>query len=101
MQGMKNAAETSWMNATSDSYSVDPRTGTIFFKRGFDPKTGQYRSSGSSERDTEYIDYLVTTKGWDRKDAIRYVTGKKTKKGGDDAQLGGMLYNPMDVIWNY
>lgn len=100
MQGMKNAAETSWMNATSDSYSVDPRTGMVYFKRGFDPRTGTYRGSGS-ERDTEYIDYLVKTKGWDRKDAIRYVTGKKSKKDDDDAQLGGMLYNPMDVIWNY
>lgn len=102
MQGMKNSGETSWMNATSDSYSVDPRTGQVYFKRGFDPKTGQYRSSGSTERDTDYIDYLVNKKGWDRTDAIKYVTGKKTKKGDDnEAQLGGMLYNPMDVIWNY
>jgi len=99
MQGMKNAAETGWQNAQSDSYSVDPRSGNVYFKRGFDPKTGAYRLNNSNERDVEYVDYLVEKKGWDREDAIRYITGKKYKKGADEAQYGGM-FNPMELIWN-
>ena len=100
MQGMKNAAETSWMNATSDNYSVDPSSGTIYFKRGFDPVTGKWRGDRGEESDIELINRLVRDEKWSREDAIAYVTGKRPKKS-SKKQTGGMLYNPMDVIWNY
>jgi len=101
MQAMKNAAETSWMNATSDSYSVDPSTGRIYFKRGFDPATGTYRGKQQNDADLLRM-YMSDPYNLDKDDAIDMIVGRRRKKSDDDTkQMGGMLYNPMDVIWNY
>jgi hypothetical protein len=100
MQGMKNAAETSWMNATSDSYSVDPSTGSIYFKRGFDPATGSYRGKQQNDADLLRM-YMSDPYNLSKEDAIDLITGRKRKKDDNTAKMGGMLYNPMDVIWNY
>lgn len=101
MQGMKNAAETSWMNATSDSYAVDPSTGQVYFKRGFDPITGSYRGKQQNDADLLRM-YMSDPYNLDKEDAIDLITGRRRKKSDDDTkQMGGMLYNPMDVIWNY
>lgn len=100
MQGMKNAAETSWMNATSDSYSVDPSTGSIYFKRGFDPNTGSYRGKQQNDADLLRM-YMSDPYNLSKEDAIDLITGRRRKKDDNTAKMGGMLHNPMDVIWNY
>jgi hypothetical protein len=82
---------------------VDPSTGRVYFKRGFDPVTGTYRGATSStESEASMVDKLVKENGWSREDAIDFIIGRRRKKSNDDTkQMGGMLYNPMDVIWNY
>jgi hypothetical protein len=102
MQGLKNSAETSWINATSDSYAVDPGTGNVYFKKGFDPLKGSFRSQTGSIADA-YKDLL--DQGWtdDQAKSILelQVRSKQpmTKNSGTGYQYGGM-FNPMDLLWN-
>jgi hypothetical protein len=102
MQGLKNSAETSWVNATSDSYAVDPGTGNVYFKKGFDPLKGSFRSQTGSIADA-YKDLL--DQGWtdDQAKSILelQVRSKQpmTKNSGTGYQYGGM-FNPMDLLWN-
>ncbi|MEI6887561.1 MAG: hypothetical protein WCK31_04990, partial [bacterium] len=99
MQGMKNAAETGWQNAQSDSYSVDPRSGNVYFKRGFDPITGAYRSNGSTPGELLKM-YTSPPYSLSTKEAIDFITGTRGKtKVTPEAQYGGM-FNPMELIWN-
>lgn len=100
MQGLKNAAETSWVNATSDSYAVDPGTGQVYFKRGFDPLKGSFRSQTGSIADA-YEELL--NKGWSDEQArsiLELQVKSKLPMNKSEAKMGGMLYNPMDLIWN-
>jgi len=99
MQAMKNSAETGWQNAQSDSYSVDPRSGNVYFKRGFDPKTGAYRSNGSTPGELLKM-YTSPPYRLSTKEAIDFIIGTRGKtKVTPEAQYGGM-FNPMELIWN-
>lgn len=107
MQGMKNAAETSWINATEDSYAVDPESGTAYFKRGFDPTTGAYRSRETSPAELFKM-YTSAPYNLSPELAVKMVTGtsggrtsrSRRAQDEDEAQYGGAMFNPMDLIWN-
>ena len=119
MQGMKNAAETSWENAQSDSYAVDPTTGQVYFKRGYDPRTGAYRSGNLTYQEWKKKNFPEGT-NIDEKDLLNaYVkeVGYRNSKSSsrkdleDDKKLGGkvkkakylhggIVFNPIDHIWN-
>jgi hypothetical protein len=118
MQGMKNAAETSWVNATSDSYAADPRTGTVYFKQGFDPTTGAYRSkntltyadwvkaNGLEGVDQDalvkaYTEYLSDQRDERAQSPTRRRSTAASKAGGKVKYMhGGVVFNPIDDIWN-
>jgi hypothetical protein len=122
MQGMKNAAETSWENATSDSYAVDPTSGQVYFKRGFDPTTGSFRSSNSLSftewKKANGLDSYTGDESALIKAYTEYLRSNKSdrsrrRSGGDDDDKkmggkvkkakylhGGIVFNPIDHIWN-
>jgi len=120
MQGMKNAAETSWENAQSDSFAVDPTTGQVYFKRAFDPRTGQYRAGSLSYEDWKksnfpggvpngvdektLIDAWVKQKGYSSKKRKDLKDDDDKKMGGKVSKAkymhGGIVFNPIDYIWN-
>jgi hypothetical protein len=122
MQGMKNAAETSWENATSDSYAVDPTSGQVYFKRGFDSTTGSFRSSNSLSftdwKKANGLDSYVGDESALIKAYTEYLRSNKynrsrrrTDDDDDDKKMGGkvkkakylhggIVFNPIDHIWN-
>lgn len=91
MQGMKNAAETSWVNATSDSYAVDPSTGTIYFKQGFDPVTQAYRDKTGSVAE---LAKKLKKEGFEDKTIAAIIAAQMRSKSGMGAT------DPMENIWN-
>jgi hypothetical protein len=61
--GWKNASDISMINATSEQYEVDPRTGTVYFQRGKD-----IRPERAASFDRILQGYI--RQGFDPKDAI-------------------------------
>lgn len=61
--GWKNASDIAMINATSEQYEIDPRTGTVYFERGKDIRPE--RSTGFKRLLQEYIEA-----GFEPKDAI-------------------------------
>jgi hypothetical protein len=61
--GWKNASDISMVNATSEQYEVDPRTGTVYFQRGKD-----IRPERAASFDRILQGYI--RQGFDPKDAI-------------------------------
>lgn len=61
--GWKNASDISMVNATSEQYEVDPRTGTVYFERGKD-----IRPERAASFDRILQGYI--RQGFDPKDAI-------------------------------
>jgi hypothetical protein len=81
---------------------VDPRSGNIYFKRGFDPKTGAFRSQTGSVADAFK---QLRAQGFTDQEAKLIlelqIRSKQPmqRESNLQAQYGGM-FNPMDLIWN-
>lgn len=61
--GWKNASDIAMLNATSEQYEIDPRTGTVYFERGKD-----IRPEKAASFDRILQGYIA--QGFDPKDAI-------------------------------
>lgn len=82
--GMKEAQRTSWMNAISKYYDIDPRTGKLYFTGGKDLDETAMSDNISSKvaGDIDIIRRLMKEAGLSAKEAAEYVSSMYGTKGG-------------------